>query len=183
MLMLVAVAGVDARQYCTSLADCQYSGCIYGSWYGCSGIEIYWGGNGLGSWNPTSYGTCAVTYDSGTDWYYCSDKPCPASCPTGQYIVNCWCKPCPAGSFCTGSAAISGTCAVGKYSGTGQGSCTSCGAGTYGTGTGLSACTACGAGTYSTAVGATDASTCRDCDWGLYSFAGATACTSCTAMW
>lgn len=113
----------------------------------------------------------------------------------GQYVrvAGDGAESCPAGSYCSkygttvyqGSpntpttAAVSGTCATGKYSGEGQESCTDCGAGkkTGVNGTGAKTCTECDAGTYSDG---TANALCKACDAGTHQDAkGKSSCNPC----
>ncbi|MDW2995358.1 MAG: hypothetical protein R8M71_00095 [Alphaproteobacteria bacterium] len=141
---------------------------------------------------------------------------CYLTLSNGKYVPTAGggAQDCPAGSYCSKlgtkvyhstpntptTVATSGQCAVGKYSGKAQTSCSDCGAGkkTGVSGTGATSCTACDKGTFSDGTAnasctacaagkyqdATGQSSCKDCGAGKktgVSGTGATTCSDCDA--
>ncbi len=133
------------------------------------------------------YTSSAVGSDAISDCYL--------TLSNGKYVPTAGggAQDCPAGYYCSKSGttvyhstpntpttvATSGQCAVGKYSGTGQTSCSNCGAGkkTGVSGTGATTCSDCDAGTYS---GGTANATCTPCATGYHQDeAGKSSCKPC----
>jgi hypothetical protein len=175
------------RQACTTVADCQYSGCIasqatVNNLYGCSGYQVLqWNG---AVWTQSSTtagmdsGVC-ISYSSGASIFYCAVKPpCPTSCTSGSYVGSCGCNVCPMGSYCNGTVNL--TCTTGTFSSASSMSvCTNCTAGTFTSKTGSTVCTNCATGTITATTGR---SVCTNCSVGTFAGApGLSICTSCGA--
>jgi hypothetical protein len=187
-------------QSCSTLAECQYTGCQIGNYYGCNRRQISWGFHGVVNWGTTAArdAYCIFSYDDGGTWNYCSLRPCATSCPSGQYISNCVCKPCascatnqyqqsactvtnntvcvgcPPNHYCNGVSATGCTsvCATNQYE---TSACTS---------TTNRICGACPGNSYCNGVSAI---TCSGCSDGTYQIAACnstmnTMCSTCTPI-
>lgn len=197
----VRINGVGSQYQClTNNPNNRYSplskeGKTPGAYYLEDPLEF----NQLVSWNrlltPAEFQLVSdtlVTYlDTGIDPFLCAENMA-TTCGDDFWTCNAGytgpyggpCTACSAGQYksVTSNAACT-SCPVGTFSNAvGASVCTACLPGTYSNALGVSACTRCPAGTASNVSGATSVGSCLTCESGLYSFTGASSCSSIASL-